>query len=105
PPPGGARAGPGLLAYPLPAGLTGRRWVTSGYVAPVWAGISVLAVLWYLRGYRRLRARGDHWPAYRVVLWLLGCVVLLWATSGAPGVYGRTQFSVHMVQHMSLMMV
>ena len=52
-----------------------------------------------------MRGRGDHWPAYRVVLWLVGCLALLWATSGAPGVYGRTAFSVHMVQHMSLMMV
>ena len=103
--PEGADAATGLLGYPFPPPLTGLRWVTSWYVEPVWAGVAVLLALWYLLGYRRMRGRGDHWPAYRVVLWLVGCLALLWATSGAPGVYGRTAFSVHMVQHMSLMMV
>ena len=103
--PEGADAVTALLGYPYPPPLTGLRWLTSWYVEPIWAGLSVLGALWYVLAYARMRRRGDHWPAYRVVLWLLGCAVLLWATSGAPGVYGRTAFSLHMVQHMTLMMV
>lgn len=103
--PEGSDAATGLLGFPYPPPLTGLRWLTSWYVEPIWAGLSVLGVLWYLLAYRRMRRRGDHWPAYRVVLWVLGCAVLLWTTSGAPGVYGRVEFSLHMVQHMTLMMV
>ena len=34
--------------------------------------------------------------------WLLGCLLFVWATSGAPGTYGRVLFSMHMVQHMTV---
>ncbi len=94
-----------LLGYPFPPPLTAARWLTTWYLEPAWALVSVLGLVWYVMAARRLRRRGDGWPAYRAVLWVLGCVVLLWTTSGAPGVYGKTQFSAHMVQHMTLMMV
>ena len=35
------------------------------------------------------------WPAWRAVSWMLGCVVLGWATSGAVGVYARVSVSWH----------
>jgi putative copper resistance protein D len=35
----------------------------------------------------------------------VGCLVLVWVTSGGPGVYGRVSFSQHMLQHMTLMMI
>jgi putative copper resistance protein D len=35
---------------------------------------------------------------------VLGWAVFVYATSGAPGVYGRVMFSMHMVMHMALMM-
>ena len=94
-----------LLGFPLPPPITAVRWFTTWYIEPLWAAVAVLAAGWYLVASRRLRRRGDGWAAYRAVLWVLGCIVLLWATSGAPGVYGKTQFSVHMVQHMTLMMI
>lgn len=103
--PEGADAATALLGYPIPPPLTGVRWIGTWYVEPAWATVAVLAAAWYLLSYWRMRTRGDRWPPYRVVLWLVGCATLLWATSGAPGVYGRTQFSLHMVQHMTLMMV
>src|SRR5690606_23568315 len=65
---------------------------------------AVLAVTLYLVGVRRLRARGDHWPVGRTVCWVLGWAVFVYATNGAPGVYGRVMFSMHMVMHMALMM-
>ena len=103
--PAGEDAVVSLLGYPFPGALTAARWVTTWYLEPVWALLSVLGIVWYVAATRRIRRRGDEWPAYRVVLWVLGCITLLWATSGAPGVYGKTQFSAHMVQHMTLMMV
>ncbi|WP_433491874.1 cytochrome c oxidase assembly protein [Nocardia grenadensis] len=64
----------------------------------------VLAVL-YLLGVRRLRARGDAWPAGRTVAWLLGCAVLLFTTSSGVGRYAPAMFSVHMGAHMALSML
>lgn len=50
----------------------------------------------YLLGVRRLHARGDRWPVGRTVCWVLGCVVLLLATSSGLGRFAPAVFSVHM---------
>ncbi|MDO5661711.1 MAG: cytochrome c oxidase assembly protein [Brachybacterium sp.] len=76
-------------------------------VHPDW--IAIVAALTmaglYIAGVVRLRRRGDTWPLLRVVLFLAGCVALIWITSGGPGAYGRFRFDAHMVQHMALMMI
>ena len=58
----------------------------------------------YLAGAARMRARGDSWPMGRTICWVLGWTIFVWATSGAPGIYGRVLFSVHMVMHMTVSM-
>ena len=64
----------------------------------------VFAVL-YLFGVRRLRRRGDAWPTGRIVAWLCGCAVLLFATSSGVGRYMPAMFSMHMAAHMLLSML
>jgi cytochrome c oxidase assembly factor CtaG/putative copper export protein len=64
----------------------------------------VFAVL-YLFGVRRLRRRGDAWPTGRIVAWLCGCAVLLFATSSGVGRYMPAMFSMHMAAHMLLSMM
>jgi cytochrome c oxidase assembly factor CtaG/putative copper export protein len=59
----------------------------------------------YLFGVRRLRRRGDTWPTGRVVAWLCGCAVLLFATSSGVGRYMPAMFSMHMGAHMLLSML
>ncbi|MHA0288194.1 cytochrome c oxidase assembly protein [Mycobacterium sp. C3-094] len=59
----------------------------------------------YLAGYRRLRRRGDAWPAGRVVAWLLGCLLLLFTTSSGLGRYMPAMFSMHMIAHMMMSMM
>ena len=39
------------------------------------------------------------------MLWVLGWAVLVYAVCGAPGVYGRVLFSMHMVMHMAVAML
>ena len=36
---------------------------------------------------------------------MLGWLLFVWATSGAPGIWGRVLFSVHMVMHMTVAMI
>lgn len=64
----------------------------------------ILAAL-YVAGLVRLRRRGDRWPPGRTVSWLLGCLVLLFATSSGVGRYMPAMFSMHMVVHMCLSML
>jgi putative copper resistance protein D len=94
-----------LTGEPLPPPPTALRYLTETSVDLLWLVVVAFAVVAYLLGTRRLRSRGDSWPVLRTLTWLAGCAVLLYVTSGAPAAYGRTLFSVHMVQHMTLSMV
>jgi len=94
-----------LTGYPAPAGpLSGSDWFTIWRIDWLWLGVSVLAVALYLLGVRRMRARGDSWPVLRTIGWVLGWAIFVWATCGAPGVYGSVLFSVHMLMHMTVSM-
>jgi putative copper resistance protein D len=66
---------------------------------------ALVFALVYLLGVRRLRRRGDAWPTGRIVAWLCGCAVLLFATSSGVGRYMPAMFSMHMAAHMLLSML
>lgn len=67
-------------------------------------GIAVAAGL-YIAGLLVLHRRGDHWPVGRSVSFLLGGLGSIGvATLSALGTYDTVLLSVHMVQHMILMM-
>ena len=104
PSPPAATAAEALLGAPLPPPLTPLRWVSEWRLDGLWAPVSLIAVTSYLLAVRRLRRRGDRWPAGRTAAWLVGSAGLLWATSSGPGVYGNVLFSMHMVQHMTVAM-
>lgn len=69
-----------------------------GSAAVVFAALYVAALV-------RLHRRGDKWPPGRAFSWLLGCAVLLFATSSGVGRYMPAMFSMHMVVHMCLSML
>ena len=92
-----------LTGYPAPAAPpSSTDWFTLWRIDWLWFALAVIAVSLYLVGVRRLRARGDSWPLSRVICWVLGWAIFVWATSGAPEVYGRVLFSAHMVMHMTV---
>jgi putative copper resistance protein D len=94
-----------LTGYPDPGPLTGDSWLTTWTIDWLWLTLAVVAVGLYVAGVLRLRRRGDAWPVHRTVVWVLGWAVFVYATSGAPGVYGRVLFSMHMVMHMVVAML
>ncbi len=94
-----------LTGYPDPGPFTPVRWLTTWQTDWLWLSVAVVMVGLYLTGVRRLRRRGDHWPVGRPVLWVLGWAFLVYSLSGAPGVYGRVLFSMHMVMHMTVAML
>jgi cytochrome c oxidase assembly factor CtaG/putative copper export protein len=94
-----------LTGYPAPAGpLSSSGWFTVWRIDWLWLSLAVIAVALYLVGVRRMRKRGDSWPVLRTTGWVLGWAIFVWATSGAPGVYGSILFSVHMSMHLTVAM-
>jgi cytochrome c oxidase assembly factor CtaG/putative copper export protein len=108
PPASGARTtdlATSITGYPMPPPPTLARWFTQWQPDLLWLVLIGLAAAGYLVGVRRLRARGDRWPVTRTLAFLLGLLVLLYVTGGAPAVYGRVTFSGHMLMHMLISMV
>ncbi|MGH3352012.1 MAG: cytochrome c oxidase assembly protein [Nocardioides sp.] len=91
-----------ILGYRMPGLLGWPEWITAWRIDGLWALLAVIALAWYWTRVRQVRANGDGWPARRALAWTTGWVLLLWATSGAPGVNGQVLFSMHTVQHMTI---
>ncbi|GAA1633063.1 MULTISPECIES: cytochrome c oxidase assembly protein [Brevibacterium] len=70
-------------------------------VIPVIAGLVALA---YVIGWIRLAVQKRPWPAWRGILFLLGCLLLAATMGLAIEGYGQVMFSVFMFQQMTLMM-
>lgn len=94
-----------LTGEPLPPELTFSRYFTEWSPDLAWILFCAFGIFFYLAGVRRLRRRGDAWPLYRTVLWVLGMLILFYITSGGVNVYGKYLFSTHMLAHMALTML
>lgn len=94
-----------LTGYPAPThALTGADWFTVWRIDWIWFAVALLAIGIYLWAVRRLAKRGDAWHLRRTAAWIIGWLIFIWTTCGAPGVYGKVQFSTHMLMHMMLTM-
>ncbi|WP_427015688.1 cytochrome c oxidase assembly protein [Pseudarthrobacter sp. P1] len=94
-----------LSGYALPPELTPSRWFSEWRMDWLWLAFALAAAVGYLLGVAKLHRRGDKWPIFRTVCWLLGMAALVYVTSGGPAVYGMVLFSAHMVDHMALMVI
>ena len=92
-----------LLGHPAPPPFTVERYLTVFSPDILWLVVALAMLGLYIAGVVRLARRGDRWPVQRLLFWTLGCLMLAWVTNGGPGAYGRLGFSLHMVQHMALM--
>jgi cytochrome c oxidase assembly factor CtaG/putative copper export protein len=94
-----------ILTYqPLPDEPVLTDWIAAWNIDWLWTFIAAFATFFYLAGVLRMRRRGDAWPVYRTVLWVLGMALLVWVTSGIVNVYQAYLFSFHMIGHMLLTM-
>ena len=93
-----------LTGAPVPPEPGVTEWFTRWSLDPLWLLVAGFGIVFYLLGVRRLRRRGDAWPVYRTVLWVLGMLLLLWVTSGPINAYQDYLFSMHMLGHMLLTM-
>lgn len=94
-----------LTGYELPEPLQTSSWFTVWRPDWLWVAVCVFLLVFYLWAFITLRRRGDKPSVLRLISWIVGLVALFYVTSGALTVYGKIQFSVHMVDHMSLTMI
>ena len=94
-----------LTNAPLPPELTFARYFTSWNFDVLWEVIVGFLAFFYIAGVVRLKRRGDSWPWYRIVLWMLGLALLFYVTNGGINAYEKYLFSVHMLGHMLLGMM
>lgn len=94
-----------LTGYELPEPLVNSSWFTVWRIDWLWVAIIVFLLGFYLWAFTTLRRRGDKPSVLRMISWIVGLLALFYVTSGAPAVYGKIQFSVHMIDHMSLTMI
>jgi putative copper resistance protein D len=89
----------------LPPPVTFERLLTTWNFDILWVLVCGFAAFFYLAAVWRLRRRGDAWPWYRTLTWLLGIALLFYVTNGGVNAYEKFLFSQHMLAHMALGMV
>ncbi|QNK80500.1 cytochrome c oxidase assembly protein [Nakamurella sp. PAMC28650] len=94
-----------ILGFPLAGAPTISRLLFDWRFDYLLGTAVVIAAVLYAVGVRRLRKRGDAWPVGRTWAWMIGCFIVLIATSSGLGRYAQTQFSLHMISHMMLGMM
>lgn len=97
--------GESLIGYDLPDPVTALRLLVDWRFNILFGTAAIVLALLYLAGVRRLHRRGDAWTRGRTIAWLLGCAVLLVATSSGIGRFAAGVFSIHMINHMALNML
>lgn len=94
-----------LTGSPLPPVATLEHYFTLWNFDLIWILVCAFGIFFYMAGVIRLRRRGDKWPAYRTVFWILGMLLLFYVTNGGVNAYERYLFSAHMLAHMTLGML
>ncbi|WP_307842810.1 cytochrome c oxidase assembly protein [Salinibacterium sp. NK8237] len=94
-----------LTGSPLPPTVSASNLFTLWSFDLIWVLICAFAIFFYLAGVWRLHKRGDKWPIYRTVFWVLGMLLLFYITNGGVNVYEGYLFSMHMLGHMTLGMM
>ncbi len=94
-----------IAGLPMPGAPNITRVLFAFNPDALFLGIVALGLALYFRGVQMLKRQGDQWPASRSIFFALGCLVIVFATSGGLGVYAYFAFSYHMVAHMVLGMI
>ena len=80
-------------------------WQFSDHYALAAFAFQVLALVWYLGAVRRMRDKGRTWSTWRTASYLSGVLVLTIAVVSGLASYDDQVFTVHVIQHLLLMMV
>lgn len=108
PPPATGRvetAAEDALGFAMPPVISFGRLVGSWYPEPVFLTAAVAAAVGYVAAVVRLHRRGVSWSGGRTLAWLIGCSVVIVASSSGLARYAYVLASAHMAQHIILQLV
>lgn len=91
-----------LTGRPLPAPLSVARLVTGANLDPLWLAACACGLVFYLVGVWRAGRRGDAWSVGRTISWVVGILVLAYATSGGLALYARYLLSAQLAAHLAI---
>lgn len=100
-----ASQGESLLGFEFPPAPTFANVMLGWHFDPVFMTVGVVGAAFYIAGVLRLRARGDKWPVARTISFLLGMALLVWGTNAGIAAYSEMSVGIHMIQHMTLVMM
>lgn len=89
----------------VPPELTPERMLTSWTLDPLALVVVAALATAYWLGLRRLKARGQRWPAARVTAFFSGLATIALVSMSFLGVYADTLFWVRAVQNTVLLMI
>ncbi|WP_161632036.1 cytochrome c oxidase assembly protein [Nakamurella lactea] len=107
PPPSGVVPDPlvDVLGYSLPGPPTIGHLLFAWRFDLIFGTAALVAIGLYIAGLVRLRRQQIAWPRGRTISWIVGWLLILFATSSGFGAYATAQFSIHMMTHMVLGMM
>ncbi len=79
-------------------------WQTH-WISFIQLAVQVALLAWYLVSVRRFGARGGRWSIFRTICFVLGALVLAYATEGGIAHYQASNFTAHVVQLLLLVNV
>lgn len=94
-----------ILGFSFPAPPSYKELLLGWHPDWMLLGICLTAIWLYLAAIIRLRKQKISWPIARTFSFLLGILLIGWATSSGISRYAMISFTYHMVQHMMLSML
>lgn len=93
------------IGFNLPESPTLIHVLTNWRFDLIFGTAAIVLAVSYFAGVCRLRRQGDSWQRRRTTSWVLGCIVLLFATSSGLGSYMSALFSAHMLVQLVMTML
>ncbi len=94
-----------LLGFTFPPAPDLQSVLLGWHLDALFLVLGVLGAVLYLAGVARIQRRGDKWPISRTICWLVGMIIIVWATNAGISEFAQMSVSLHMIQHMTLTML
>lgn len=94
-----------ILGFEFPPEPTLSNVIFGLHLNALFLTLGLAGIAVYLVGVNRLRQRGDKWPLAQTISWIIGMLIMIWATNSGIALYSEVSVGMHMIEHMTLTMI